>query len=178
MKVHVRNGDSLWYLSQLFRVPLELIIDSNRNMNPSMLPIGEEISIPGFVTVPYRIQSGDTFWKVATQKNVAVDALMILNHRLVPNKLQAGDILLLPQKMSIPSFQTNAPCDYKKLSEIIRDLKNLYPFIAVHSIGTSVLGKSIHEIRVGAGDKKVHINVTFINKWGISQTAKSAIIVS
>ena len=58
MDVYVRSGDSLWYYSQLFKVPFRLIIDSNRNIDPQTLSIGARIQIPGYVTTSYQIKSG------------------------------------------------------------------------------------------------------------------------
>ena len=61
MDVYVRPGDSLWYYSQLFKIPLQLIIDSNRNINPQILSVGQRIQIPGFVTANYKIQTRRLF---------------------------------------------------------------------------------------------------------------------
>jgi g-D-glutamyl-meso-diaminopimelate peptidase len=45
-------------------------------------------------------------------------------------------------------------------------LSDIYPFIKVNSIGQSVLGKPIQEIRLGKGNKKVQINASFhANEW-------------
>ena len=65
MDVYVRPGDSLWNFSQLFKMPLQLIIDSNRNINPQILSVNGRIQIPGFVTVSYQIQPGDSLWSIA-----------------------------------------------------------------------------------------------------------------
>ena len=98
MKVYARNGDTLWYFSQMFGVPLELIIDSNLHANPTILKIGEEIKIPGYETIPYWIKSGDTLWKLAAQKNLAIDAIMIVNPQMVPPKLHPGDPLFFQKE--------------------------------------------------------------------------------
>ena len=68
MDVYVRPGDSLWYYSQLFKIPLQLIIDSNRDSNPQVLSVNGRIQIPGFVTVSYQIQPGDSFWSIAGRR--------------------------------------------------------------------------------------------------------------
>ena len=41
MDVVVRQGDSLWYYSQLFKLNHTLLIDSNRNIQPNLLSIGQ-----------------------------------------------------------------------------------------------------------------------------------------
>ncbi|MBT2604617.1 LysM peptidoglycan-binding domain-containing protein [Bacillus sp. ISL-53] len=48
MDVFVRQNDSLWYYSQLFKVNYQLIIDSNSGIDPLALMIGQQIKIPGF----------------------------------------------------------------------------------------------------------------------------------
>ncbi|MBO0959508.1 M14 family metallocarboxypeptidase [Neobacillus sp. MM2021_6] len=56
--------------------------------------------------------------------------------------------------------------DYKKLVKIINEFKRKYPFIAVNTIGNSVLGNPIHEIKIGKGSKKIHMNGSFhANEW-------------
>jgi g-D-glutamyl-meso-diaminopimelate peptidase len=166
MKVHVRKGDSLGYLSQLFDLPLELMLDANRHVNPVMLTIGEVLCIPGFVAVPYKVQSGDTLWNIAGRQKIKLDAIRILNPGLVTAKLNQGDTLIFPKRVKMPSIQTNKPFDYGRLNEVLSELIKIYPFIKVNTIGKSVLGKSIQEIRVGKGKKLVHFNASFhANEW-------------
>jgi g-D-glutamyl-meso-diaminopimelate peptidase len=58
MDVYVRQGDSLWLYSQLFNVPLQLIVDSNRTIQQNQLYIGQNIQIPGFIATYYEIKAG------------------------------------------------------------------------------------------------------------------------
>jgi g-D-glutamyl-meso-diaminopimelate peptidase len=166
MKVQVRNGDSLWYLSKLFGIPLELMIDANPGINPAKLTVGEGVIIPAFETVQYKVKPGDSFWTIGSVQNIAADAIMILNQSFAASSLHSGDTLILPKRITRPHVQTNLPCGHHNLNEMLGDLKNSYPFIRIDSIGTSVLGKKIHEIRVGNGNKKVHLNGAFhANEW-------------
>jgi g-D-glutamyl-meso-diaminopimelate peptidase len=166
MKIRVRKGDSIWYLSQLFGVPLKLIVDSNQNVNPTTLKMGEEIIVPGYETVPYTIQAEDSFWKIAIQENLAIDAIMILNQQFISGNFNPGNTIFLPKRVNMPCIPTNVPCDYKKLNDMIHDLATLFPFIKINTIGHSVMGKTIKEIRVGKGSKKVHLNGSFhANEW-------------
>lgn len=166
MEVFARSGDSFWYYSRLFMLPLNLIIASNPNANPSNLKISEKVAIPGYQSIPYKIQNGDTIFKIAASINLSTDALLLLNQQLEPNQLTPGEILLLPKKIIHPIMSTSSPWDFKKLSEIISDLKRVYPFITVSSIGNSVLGTPINEIRIGNGSRKIHMNASFhANEW-------------
>ncbi|MCS0672437.1 M14 family metallopeptidase [Cytobacillus firmus] len=166
MKVKVRSGDSIWYYSQLFMVPINLIADSNTGVNPALLQIGQEINIPGFTLQNYTVRSGDTFWKLSTSRNLSVDALLLVNQSLNPNSLAPGTAIKLPRRVITPIVSGRRSYDYKALTADITMLSDIYPFIKVNSIGQSVLGKPIQEIRLGKGNKKVQINASFhANEW-------------
>jgi g-D-glutamyl-meso-diaminopimelate peptidase len=166
MEVLARSGDSLWYYSSLFMIPLNLIIASNPDVNPSNIKISEKVAIPGYQSIPYTIKNGDTIFKIAASKGLSSDALMLLNQELIPNQLTSGEIIHLPNRVIHPIMSTFSPWDFKKLSEIINDLNKIYPFITVSEIGKSVLGSPIQEIRIGNGTKKVHMNASFhANEW-------------
>lgn len=166
MKVKVRSGDSIWYYSQLFMVPINLIADSNPGVNPALLQIGQEINIPGFTLQNYTVRPGDTFWKLSTSGNLSVDALLLVNQSLNPNSLAPGTAIKLPRRVITPIVSGRRSYDYKALTADIPMLSDVYPFIKVNSIGQSVLGKPIQEIRLGKGNKKVQINASFhANEW-------------
>jgi g-D-glutamyl-meso-diaminopimelate peptidase len=166
MKVKVRSGDSLWYYSQLFMVPVNLIADANSGINPASLKIGREVNIPGFTLLNYTVKSGDTFWKLSTSRNLSVDALLLVNQSLNPNSLIPGTAIKLPRRVISPIVSGRRNYDYKALTADISMLADIYPFIEVNTIGQSVLGKPIQEIRLGKGIKKVQINASFhANEW-------------
>ncbi|KON87056.1 peptidase M14 [Sporosarcina globispora] len=166
MKVKVRSGDSLWYYSQLFMVPVILIADSNPGVNPKSLQIGQEIDIPGFTLQNYTIRQGDTFWKLSTSRNLSADALLLVNQTLNPNSLPIGTVIKLPRRVISPIVSGRRSYDYHALTADISMLADIYPFIKVSTIGKSVLGKPIQEIRLGKGNKKVQINASFhANEW-------------
>lgn len=65
MDVFVRQGDCLYYFSQLFDIPLQLILDSNQNISPQDISIGKQIQIPGYVGIAYQIRRGESLWAIA-----------------------------------------------------------------------------------------------------------------
>ena len=71
------QGDSLWYYSQLFKVNITLLIDSNQNIQPNLLSIGQRVKIPGFVSIDYQIKQGDSLGSIATNRNLPLDALFL-----------------------------------------------------------------------------------------------------
>ncbi|MCF6408462.1 M14 family metallopeptidase [Pseudalkalibacillus salsuginis] len=161
MKVSVRKGDTLWYLAKLFNVPLRLVIDSNRKLNPSSLQVGSEVEIPAYRTEKYTIQKGDTFYKISQRRKLALDALTIMNPNTSPSNLQIGQIINVPVRVVTPYVNPKTKYDWAAMQKNVSSLKEAYPFIRVKSIGKSVLGKSIPEIQIGNGEKKVHMNGAF-----------------
>ncbi|PFA62378.1 peptidase M14 [Bacillus sp. AFS015802] len=166
MKVRVRSGDTIWYYSQLFYIPIQLIIDSNPSVDPDRLKIGTEIELPGFRKVDYTVKKGDSFWSLAQNRNIGVDALLLLNEGVEVNKLEIGSTLSLPSRIVFPLVSGKQAYNSQRFEEDLQGLKEIYPFIKIRSIGESVLGKDLLEIRIGTGKKKVHLNASFhANEW-------------
>ncbi|USK60475.1 M14 family metallopeptidase [Peribacillus asahii] len=165
MDVFVRRGDSLWYYSQLFKIPIRLIQDSN-GTQANMLSIGQRVKIPGFTTVNYRIKQGDSLWSIATNRNLSLDALYLVNPSINPNALSIGQIIKVPLRITWRLVRGEQSYSYETLRDDIRRLSSVYPFIQTSSIGNSVLGRNISEVLIGKGNKRVHYNGAFhANEW-------------
>jgi g-D-glutamyl-meso-diaminopimelate peptidase len=169
MRITVRSGDTFWRYSQLFRVPLYLIEDSNPGVNPLNLVPGATVEIPGYVTAEHRVVQGDSLWQIARNRGIPLETLFLLNPDINPNALQIGQIIRVPVRVTWPVVQAQQPqrpYDSNALAADLNRLTNVYPFIRRRSIGTSVLGKDIAELRIGRGSKRVHVNGAFhANEW-------------
>lgn len=166
MEVRVRPGDNLWHYSQLFLIPVNLLIDSNRNVNPNALQIGQTVKIPGFQTDNYTIRQGDTLWLIARRRNLSLDALLLLNQDKNPQTLQIGETIVLPRRVISPLQDRKRAYSFNHLEEEIKMIQQIYPFVKINTIGQSVQGKPIWELRIGNGNKKVHLNASFhANEW-------------
>lgn len=166
MKAKIRQGDTFWYLSQLFNLPLKLVMDSNRGMNPAELKIGQTVEIPGYRVNKYTIKAEDTLWRIAKQLQLSVDAILLLNQGINNQYLQIGQIINIPKRVQKFIVQGEKQYDYDTLLADIDQLEMIYPFIRVETIGRSVMGKRLIEIRIGSGNKKVHMNGSFhANEW-------------
>lgn len=166
VRVTVRPGDSLWYYSQLFRLPLVLVLDSNPGINPERLQVGQSVNIPGFVLSTYTIQAGDTLWQLAVRQGLNLDALFLVNPGIDPQRLQVGQQINWPIRVTWMVVQGERPYDYAALVSDISRLLEIYPFLRQRSIGDSVMGKAIPELTVGRGSKRVHVNGSFhANEW-------------
>ncbi|MDN4606622.1 M14 family metallopeptidase [Sporosarcina highlanderae] len=166
MNITVRPGDSLWYYSQLFRVPLQLIIDSNRDANLQVLSVGQQIRIPGYVAYEVQVAQGDTLWLIAQRRNVPLEAIFLVNPLLDPNRLQVGQTIRVPLRITWRLVNGKQTYSYAMMLTDLRRLQSVYPFLLNTSIGNSVLGRNIPEIRLGTGSKRVHYNASFhANEW-------------
>ena len=166
MEVFVRPGDSFWYYSQVFNLPYQLIIDSNRNLNAQALIPNQPVQIPGYVTSPYTVQRGDTVWSIAQRINLPMDAIFLLNSGISPYALQVGTQLLLPVRVTWLVVNGKQNYDYNIMVQDIRTLQAIYPFLVNEPIGNSVLEKEIPGLTIGKGQKRVHFNASFhANEW-------------
>ncbi|MFB5088860.1 M14 family zinc carboxypeptidase [Psychrobacillus sp. PGGUH221] len=166
MDVYVRGGDSIWYFSQLFKIPLQLINDSNRNINPQILSIGQRIQIPGYVVTNYQIRPGDSIWSIAQNRNLPLDAILLVNPGLSTNRLQIGQTISVPLRVTWRLVNGKQNYNYDTMRNDIRRLQTVYPFLQVSSIGKTVLDREIPEVLIGNGDKRVHFNGSFhANEW-------------
>ena len=166
MDIYVRRGDSFWRFSQLFQIPLQLILNSNRNVNPAILTVGQQIQIPGFVAVNYQVQPGDSLWGIAQRRNLPLDTIYLVNPGLAPNILQVGQNIRVPLRITWRLVNGKQNYDHSTMLNDIRRLQSVYPFIQTPTIGDSVLGRNIPEILVGTGSKRIHYNASFhANEW-------------
>ncbi|MEH7886509.1 M14 family zinc carboxypeptidase [Bacillus sp. JJ1609] len=166
MDIYVRRGDSFWYFSNVFNVSLQLIIDSNRDLDPNALMAGQRVRIPGYAAVDYRIRAGDTLWEIAQSRKLQVDALLLANRNINPNGLYIGQMIKIPLRITWRIVQGKKNYDYAALTNDLNRLQSVYPFMQLPSIGNSVLGKKIPEALIGKGSKRVHYNASFhANEW-------------
>lgn len=166
MRIQVRAGDTLWYYSQLFNLPLQLIVDSNAGVDAANLAVGQEVNIPGFLVSEYQIKPGDSLWKLARDRGISLDILILLNPSVNPNRLEIGQRVQLPLRVTWFVVDVRKPYDYAALRSDLNRLMDLYPFLGYRNIGNSVMGKPLPELRVGQGNKRVHANGAFhANEW-------------
>lgn len=107
MQIHVvQRGQTLWQLSQLYRVSVQSIATANEVTNPNQLVVGQALVIPTPVN-RYVVQPGDTLYSIAQRYGTTVTALMSQNQIANPNLLNVGQVLTLPARM-LPTIEVNA----------------------------------------------------------------------
>ncbi|MEH7308805.1 M14 family metallopeptidase [Neobacillus drentensis] len=166
MEIVVRQGDSLWRYSQMFQVNLQLLNDSNPTIDPNNLSVGQQVQIPGFVANEHQIRPGDSFWSIAQNMNLPLEAVELVNPELDASNLTPGQTITVPTRITGRLVESGQKYDYSKLLKDMNRLKEAYPFLQVSTIGKTVLGKEISEIKLGTGEKRVHYNGSFhANEW-------------
>ncbi|WP_026688825.1 M14 family metallopeptidase [Alteribacter aurantiacus] len=166
MNIRIRQGDSFWFLSQLFAVPLPLLTASNPGIDPNRLQIGQIVKIPGFYLSAYTIQPGDSFWTIGQRIGASTDMIQLVNPGINPFQLQVNQQIFIPIRVRSPIVQGARDYDFASMVADIQVLEEIYPFITVRTIGQSVMGKNLYEIQVGTGEKRVHMNGSFhAHEW-------------
>ncbi|MCR2802943.1 M14 family metallopeptidase [Paenibacillus soyae] len=166
MQVTVRRGDTLWRYSVLFGIPYPLIVDSNRGVDPNALVIGQTVQIPGYVWSDYSIQRGDSLWRIAVQNGISTELLLQTNPGVQSNALQIGQVIRVPRRVTSLVINPVRNYNYAALRADLQTLQAVYPFLLRSSIGRSVMGKEMPEIRIGRGSKRVHFNSSIhANEW-------------
>lgn len=166
MKIYVRSGDTLWNFGQLFGIPLSLILDSNPGLSASSLMIGAAVDIPGYIAEEYTVRSGDTIWRIAQSRNIPYETILLANRNLNPNAIYVGQRINVPVRVTWTIVRGQRVYDYAAMIADLNQLAEIYPFIRRRSIGNTVMGKAIPEVKVGRGDLHVHFNGAFhANEW-------------
>lgn len=131
MKIHiVKQGDSLYALSQKYGVPLQKLIEANPQIsNPNVLAIGEKVKIPTApISVPennevyykHTVKQGDTLWKLSKAWGIPLKEMIEANPQLKnPNVLLIGEVVNIPKKeTSSPNLPNFAPSNASAKTEV------------------------------------------------------------
>ena len=99
----VQAGDTLYSISQRYNVPVAILMQANRILNPYNLTAGQRICIPGPIPAQpvcrgtvYTVQSGDSLYSISKKFGLTLDAVLVANPGLDPYNLRVGMHLCLP----------------------------------------------------------------------------------
>lgn len=98
----VKNGDTLFNISQQYNVKWDLIAQFNNLSEPFILHAGQSLRIPQATTSAvsgkiYTIATGDTLSSIAVKYNITVNDIIAVN----PN-LQKSDLITVGQVIKLP----------------------------------------------------------------------------
>ena len=100
----------------------------------------------------YTIAKGDTLYSISRKFDTTINRILASNTDIEPNNLKIGSILRVPFGNIV---STNISYSANILQLNINALSNVYPFLQIGSIGSSVLKNSIPYIKIGTGDTEV-----------------------
>lgn len=108
MAIHiVQSGDSLWAISQMYNVSIEMIINQNGLRSEDTLVPGLALFIPNS-SIPVRshlIEPGDTIWKLAQRYQTTINMIISANPGINFSNLYNGQKIQIPSPIKL-SFQT------------------------------------------------------------------------
>jgi LysM repeat protein len=100
----VRPGETLTRISQLYDVPVSVIVELNDISDPNNVGAGLRLRLPEGTEVPeqedapgpYTVQPGDTLSAIAVRFGVSIDDLMVANGLSDPHSIFVGQELRIP----------------------------------------------------------------------------------
>ncbi|WP_077622283.1 LysM peptidoglycan-binding domain-containing protein [Sediminibacillus massiliensis] len=98
MAVHVVNwGDTLWGISNAYRVPITVIKEFNGLTSDLLMPgLALFMPDPSFPVRYYTIQTGDTLWQIAQRFHTSVELIFQANPGIAVQNLTIGQVLTIP----------------------------------------------------------------------------------
>lgn len=92
----VKNGDSLYSISQKYNFPISRIVRDNQLENLMWLPVGLSLVIMTD-NVAYKVQSGDSLYKISREYGVTIDSILRANPSITnPFSIRAGQTINIP----------------------------------------------------------------------------------
>ena len=103
MKIHVvKRGETLWYISRIYGVTINSIVQINQMNNPDLILVGQALIIPTEDDI-YTVKPGDTLWAISRRYGVTITDLARENNIANPNLIYPGQRLRIPK----PTIEVN-----------------------------------------------------------------------
>ena len=111
----------------------------------------------------YKIKNGDTIYKIVNEFGGSINLIISANPGIDIYNLKIGENIIIPVGQII---ETTINYSSNILYRDLKNLKTIYPFLEVGSIGNSVLGKNIPYVKIGSGRREIFYNASFhANEW-------------
>jgi g-D-glutamyl-meso-diaminopimelate peptidase len=158
----VQSGDTFYRIAQRFRVSVEALAAANPQVaSPAVVRPGQVLYIPRRPAQQYVVQPGDSLFRIARTFGVTEAQLRLANPGIDPMRLQVGQRIYIPAPEEREIVIPREDYGYDEMMEDLARLTERYPFIALSTIGETVLGRPIPAVRIGTGRKEVHYNASF-----------------
>ena len=91
----IQPGDTLFAITERYRLSLDQVIEANNLREPYTLIAGRTLILPQWPS--YTVRAGDTVSEIALAANVDMPSLLLLNYIPDPDNLRVGQVLILPE---------------------------------------------------------------------------------
>ncbi|QWU18034.1 g-D-glutamyl-meso-diaminopimelate peptidase [Paenibacillus sophorae] len=164
----VRKGDTVRRIAAAYGLTPGHVIQGNpwTADQPYLFP-GQVLFLPSVQRRRYTAQEGERMRDVAALYGVSLEALEQLNPGISPDGFcTPGKTLVIPMSEQSAVVHLRGEYGHSELEADISLLTNKYPFISAGTIGSSVLGKPLHLLRIGSGRRRLHVNAALhANEW-------------
>ena len=92
----VNQGDTLWTISQRWKIPLNSLISENNLTKPYDIVPGQQLSMPPGVTT-YTVKTGDSLFTISQKYRIPLDLIIEANAIEYPYVVTTGQIITVPQ---------------------------------------------------------------------------------
>jgi g-D-glutamyl-meso-diaminopimelate peptidase len=167
LRYTVQPGDTVQRIANRCRIQADSLYAANPQISRAQhLARGLVLSIPAAVPQLYVLQQGDSLNELARRFGVSAAQLLLCNPHLNPMRLMPGQLLTLPFVSACRFVDPNEEYGPRELYADLNQLASAYSHVQVGMIGRSVLGRPLPCIRIGDGQKRLHVNASFhANEW-------------
>lgn len=163
----VEKGDTLHRIAARHGLAREQLITANpwADQQPYLLP-GQMMYLPTSLRRRYVIQDGDSPESIARTFHFQTALLEEMNPGMSIYTFPIGKTIVLPP--SEPKYHIRLAGEYgpKELSTDLDNLAARFPVVECSTIGESVMGKPLHAVKIGVGQKHLHVNAALhANEW-------------
>ncbi|WP_410511844.1 M14 family zinc carboxypeptidase [Paenibacillus sp. BR2-3] len=162
-----RRGDTVSRIAAAHGLTPEHVVHGNPWVaKQAYLYPGQIIFLPSAPRRRYALQEGDTVEKVSALFNISLDELERLNPGVASGRCIPGKVLVIPPPETDRVVALRGEYGPSDVEKDIGALINKYSFIEKDTIGSSVLGKPLHLLKLGKGSRHLHINAALhANEW-------------
>ena len=138
MKIHVvRAGETLWKISNLYKVSIQEIANANKLEDPNILVVGQALVIPTADDI-HIVRPGETLWVIARRYGVTIRDIIVENKLENPDLIYPGTTLKIPK----PSIEVNGYLTPTGTAgeAIIRETGEYLTYVSIFSYAVRVDG--------------------------------------
>jgi len=106
MLIHVvKPGETLWQISNYYRVSITAIQAVNELPDPDIILVGQALVIPVTYSL-YTVKPGDTLWRIAQSYGTSIQRIVAANNIQNADLIYPGMVLIIPDRQR-PLIEVN-----------------------------------------------------------------------